>query len=93
MSAQFEERTSPPVTPAFLSAAKVTTAREILDEGRTLYTNRCAECHDLEMLDSRSLGGWDKTVSGMARRANLTPAEKGRIMDYLAAALKVVESE
>jgi hypothetical protein len=91
MSAQFEERTSPQVTPAFLSAAKVTTAREILDEGRTLYTNRCSECHDLEMLDSRSLGGWEKTVSGMSRRANLTAAEKARIMDYLAAALKVVE--
>ena len=93
MSAQFEERTSPPVTPAFLTAAKVPTAREILDDGRKLYTNRCTECHDLEMLDSRSLGGWDKTVSGMARRANLTGAEKDRIMQYLAAALKVVEAE
>jgi hypothetical protein len=92
MSAQFEERTSPPVTPAFLSAAKVTVGREQLDEGRNLYTNRCTECHDLEMLDSRSLGGWERMVSGMARRANLSGEEKARVMDYLAAALKVVES-
>jgi hypothetical protein len=92
MSAQFEERTSPPVTAAFLSTAKVSTGREHLEEGRRLYTNRCAECHDLEMLDSRSLGGWDKMVSGMARRANLSGAEKARVMDYLAAALKVVEA-
>lgn len=92
MSAQFEERTSPPVTPEFLSRAKATVAREQLDEGRKLYTMRCAECHDLEMLDSRSIGGWERTVSGMARRANLTGDEKAKVMDYLAAALKVVEA-
>lgn len=92
MSAQFEERTSPPVNDAFLAAAKVKTARAQLEEGRHLYTNRCAECHELEMLDSRSLGGWDQAVSGMARRANLTAAEKARVMDYIAAALNVVES-
>jgi hypothetical protein len=92
MSAQFEERTSPPVTPAFLATAKVSTGRENLEDGRRLYTNRCTECHDLEMLDSRSLGGWDKMVSSMSRRANLTNAEKTRVMDYLAAALKVVEA-
>jgi hypothetical protein len=93
MSAQFEERTSPPVTAAFLSTAKVSTGKENLEEGRKLYTNRCAECHDLEMLDSRSLSGWDRMVSGMARRANLTNAEKVRVMDYLAAAIKVVEAQ
>jgi hypothetical protein len=93
MSAQFEERTSPPVTPAFLATAKVSTGKGELEEGRKLYTNRCTECHDLEMLDSRSLGGWDRMVSGMARRANLTNTEKARVMDYLAAAIKVVEAQ
>jgi hypothetical protein len=92
MSAQFEERTSPPVTSAFVMTSKVTTAREHLEEGRRLYTNRCAECHDLEMLDSRSIGGWERMVSGMARRANLTATEKERVMEYLTAALKVVEA-
>ena len=50
-------------------------------------------CNDLEMLDSRSLSGWDRMVSGMARRANLTNAEKTRVMDYLAAAIKVVDAQ
>ena len=93
MSAQFEERTSPPVDAAFLATAKVSTGKSDLEEGRKLYTNRCTECHDLEMLDSRSLGGWDRMVSGMARRANLTNTEKARVMDYLAAAIKVVEAQ
>jgi hypothetical protein len=92
MSAQFEERTSPQVTDAFLARAKVRTSRPILDQGRQLYTNRCAECHELEMLDNRSIDGWERMVSGMARRANLSAAEKAQIMDYLTAALKVVET-
>ena len=92
LNASFEERTSPPVTPAFLAAAKVSTPRQQLEEGRRLYTNRCTECHDLEMLDSRSLGAWEKMVGGMSRRANLSGAEQARILDYLAAAQKTVES-
>lgn len=91
LSAAFEERTSPQVTPAFLSLAKVSTPAKDLETGRHLYTNRCTECHDLEMLDGRSLSGWEQKVSGMARRANLNADEKARIMDYIAAAQAVVE--
>ena len=86
MSSAFEERTSPPVTPQFLAAAKVSTAPAALTEGHKLYTTRCTECHDLELVDSRGMSGWEKTVGGMSRRANLTQAEQQRILDYLAAA-------
>ena len=92
MAAQFEERTSPPITPAFLAAVKAKGSADALAEGRKLYTTRCTECHDLEMLDTRSLGGWDKAVSGMARRANLKGGEQARIMEYLGAALTAVEA-
>ena len=92
LSAAFEERTSPPVTPAFLAAAKVSTPRKELEEGRHLYTNRCTECHDLDMLDSRSRGAWESIVSGMSRRAGLSAAEKSRIMEYITAAQSVVEA-
>lgn len=92
MSAAFEERTSPPVTPAFLAAAKVSTPRNELEDGRHLYTQRCTECHDLEMLDARSRSGWESIVSGMSRRAGLSAAEKSRILDYIAAARTVVEA-
>jgi len=92
LSASFEERTSPRVTPAFLSAAKAKTSAQALEDGRRLYTNRCTECHDLEMLDSRSLASWERMVSGMSRRASLTAEEKARIMEYIAAAQSVVEA-
>ncbi len=92
LSSAFEERTSPQVTPAFLAIAKVSTPTQVLDAGRKLYTNRCTECHDLEMLDARSLSGWERMVSGMGRRANLSEVEKTHIMDYIAAAQKVVEA-
>jgi hypothetical protein len=92
LAAAFEERTSPQVTPAFLSLAKVSTPTQVLEEGRKLYTNRCTECHDLEMLDGRTLTGWAGMVSSMGRRAGLSEAEKSRIMDYIAAAQKVVEA-
>jgi hypothetical protein len=86
MSSAFEERTSPPVTPAFLATAKVSTPAAALTEGHKLYTTRCTECHDLELIDSRGMSGWQKTVAGMSRRAGLTDAQQARILDYLAAA-------
>ena len=90
MNAQFEERTSPPITPAFLAAMKIKGTGESLTEGRNLYTTRCTECHDLEMLDSRSMDGWSKAVAGMSRRANLKDAEQSKIMEYLGIATAAV---
>ena len=87
MSAQFEERTSPQMTPAFLAAAGIKGSADLLAEGRKLYTTRCTECHDLEMLDTRSISGWEKAVGGMARRANLSSSEQARIMEYLGVAV------
>ena len=92
LASAFEERTSPQVTAAFVSLAKVSTPTNVLADGRKLYTNRCTECHDLEMLDGRSLSAWERMVSSMGRRAGLSDAEKAHIMDYIAAAQKVVEA-
>jgi hypothetical protein len=92
LSAAFEERTSPQVTPAFLSLAKVSAPTQVLEDGRRLYTNRCTECHDLEMLDARSLTAWERMVSGMGKRAHLSDEEKAHIMEYITAAQKVVET-
>ena len=89
MQAQYEERTSPLVNAAFMAKAKGGSDKA-LNDGRELYVNRCTECHDLEMLDSRSFSGWEKTVGGMARRAGLDGGEQSKIMAYIAAALNVV---
>lgn len=90
MQSQFEERTSPLVDAAFMAKAKSPGGEKALSEGRELYVNRCAECHELEMLDSRGYSGWERTVGGMARRAGLEGNEQAKIMAYIAAALNVV---
>jgi hypothetical protein len=88
----FEERTSPPVTAAFLAAAKVPTSQEALTEGHKLYTTRCTECHDLDMVESRSNSGWQKIVGTMSRRAHLNDDQQARILEYLAAAANTMDS-
>ena len=92
MSGAFEERTSPPVTPAFLTAAGGGDAKA-LAEGHSLYTNRCTECHDLELIDSRTMSSWEKMVGSMSRRAGLDGAQQAQILAYITAAQKVVESK
>lgn len=88
MLGALEERTAPPLTPALLSAARATPASlPTLEEGRKLYTTRCAECHDLEMVDSRSASGWEKMVGNMSGRAHLKGDEQARIVQYLTVAL------
>jgi hypothetical protein len=92
MASAFEESTAPPVDSAFMAAAKGGDAK-LLTEGHSLYTNRCTECHDLELIDSRSLSSWEKMVGSMSRRAGINEEQQARIVAYIAAAQKVVESK
>jgi cytochrome c5 len=87
MLGALEAKTSPQVTPALLSAAKSSAPIPVLEEGRKLYTTRCAECHDLEMVDSRSVSGWEKMVGSMSGRAHLNSEQQSRIVQYLTVAL------
>ncbi|MEY2597747.1 MAG: hypothetical protein RLZZ142_6 [Verrucomicrobiota bacterium] len=86
MSSALEEGTAPAITPAMLAAAKAPATKDSLEEGRKLYTNRCTECHDLEMLDSRSASGWARMVRSMAGKAHLKDQQESLIVAYLAAA-------
>jgi hypothetical protein len=91
MSGALETKTAPRVTPEFLAAARSSAAPAVLTEGHQLYTTRCAQCHDLEMLDSRSLSGWKNEVAGMAGRAKINAAQQATILEYLAAAINTLE--
>ena len=93
MQSSFEERTAPPVTQAFLKAAGTDVSAKAMEEGRHLYTNRCTECHDLELLDSRSVSAWKDIVGSMARRAKIDGSEQSRIVEYLAAAQRGLDAE
>lgn len=92
MSSAFEEKTAPPVTAAFLTAVGAGDPKA-LAEGHSLYTNRCTECHDLELLDSKTASGWERAVAGMSRRAGLNAAQQARILEYITAAQKVVSKQ
>lgn len=87
MLSALESKTSPQVTPALLSAAKSSAPLATLEEGRKLYTTRCAECHDLEMLENRSVSSWERMVGGMSGRAHLNGEQQSKIMQYLTVAL------
>ena len=92
MSGVLEAKTAPPVTKEFVAAAKSSATESALVEGHRLYTTRCSQCHDLEMLDSRSVGGWKDEVAGMAGRAKIDPAQQASIVQYINAALSVVKA-
>jgi hypothetical protein len=92
MQSAFEERTAPPITEAFLRAAGPEVSAKAMEEGRKLYTSRCTECHDLELLDSRSVAAWRDAVGSMARRAKIDVAQQSRIVAYLAAAQRGLDS-
>ena len=92
MLSLFEERTSPKLTQALLKAAGKEGATAALEEGRNLYVNRCTECHELELLDSRTISAWKDSVAGMSRRANLDGAQQARIIEYLTVAQRGMDS-
>jgi hypothetical protein len=93
MQGAFEERTSPPVTAAFLAMAGSGASKDALIEGHKIYTTRCTECHDLELLDSRSMTAWRSIVGGMSRRAKITDAQQERILDYIAVAQRSMDGK
>lgn len=92
MQGAFEERTSPPVTAALMKMAGSGASQQALTEGHKIYTTRCTECHDLELLDSRSMQAWRDIVGGMSRRAKITPEQQAKIIDYIAVAQRTLDS-
>jgi hypothetical protein len=92
MLSLFEARTSPKLTPALLKASGKEGSTADLEEGRTLYVNRCTECHELELLDSRTISAWRDAVGSMSRRANLDGAQQARIIEYLSVAQRGMDA-
>jgi hypothetical protein len=76
----------PPVTPQMASA---TTHHHLdlatLREGRTLFVNRCIECHTLPPLWRYSTEDWPEIVNSMSHRASLKPTERDAILAYIIA--------
>jgi mono/diheme cytochrome c family protein len=59
-----------------------------LKEGRTLYVNNCANCHQLYMPNQFNKTDWAYNLNQMQARANITNEQKELIYSYLAQASK-----
>ncbi len=55
-----------------------------LKEGRTLYVNNCANCHQLYMPNQFNKTDWAYNLDQMQTRANITNEQKELIYNYLA---------
>ncbi len=67
-----------------------TTSLAKLRQGRTLFVDRCIECHTLPALWHYTPKDWIEIVNDMAHRASLKPAERDAVIAYI---LAVRESE
>ncbi len=58
---------------------------ESLTEGRRLYQSRCSGCHLLYAPSARSAADWGEAVAQMQERSRLSAAERGNLLQFLAA--------
>ena len=62
-----------------------TTSLAKLRQGRTLFVDRCIECHTLPALWHYTPKDWEQIVNDMAHRASLKPAERDAVIAYILA--------
>jgi mono/diheme cytochrome c family protein len=67
------------------SQADVTSSATLqeLQQGRVLYIDNCAACHNLYSPDDYSASQWPQVLSGMAPRAGLSSANTLLVKKYL----------
>lgn len=75
---------APPVSPAM--SARAGRPASILEQGRRLYTGRCATCHTIDPVGKHSALRWSGIIAEMADEAKLTPTEKDAVLAYILAA-------
>lgn len=75
---------APPVSPAM--TARAGKPASTLEEGRRLYTGRCATCHTIDPVGKYTATRWREIIPEMADEAKLTPAERDALLTYLLAA-------
>lgn len=56
---------------------------ETLTEGRSIYMNKCGECHRLHRPSQYSSSEWRHNVDKMQKRAHISDTEKEMVYQYL----------
>jgi hypothetical protein len=67
------------------STSDVTSSATLTDlqQGRTLYINHCADCHELYLPESFTPARWRSILPGMTPRTSLTSAEISLVTKYV----------
>ncbi len=76
----------PRVTPELVAIAvqrDATTTPELLENGRAIYLNRCASCHDLSAPDEFSEREWRSQVRKMAPKARINNTQQTKLLAFL----------
>jgi hypothetical protein len=73
----------PPVTPQMVKSRQRDVDLATLERGRTLFANRCIECHTLPPLWHYTTNDWIEIVNTMSHRASLKPAERDAVVAYI----------
>ncbi|GAA5483214.1 hypothetical protein Hsar01_02443 [Haloferula sargassicola] len=60
--------------------------RDHLENGRAVYRQACANCHDPIAVRGKSAAYWTGYVPHMADHADLLPADQADLLNYLVAA-------
>jgi nitrate/TMAO reductase-like tetraheme cytochrome c subunit len=64
-------------------AKRMNTTLKQLTDGRALYVNKCASCHNLHLPNTHTKAQWEKSLSKMQKNAKITDQEKDIILQYL----------
>lgn len=63
---------------------------QTLQDGRTLYQQRCASCHNLYLPSAYTKRDWAPILDRMQKPARITDAQKALIAGYLEADAKPI---
>jgi mono/diheme cytochrome c family protein len=77
-------KSAPPVTAAFIRAARPEMADgQTLEAGRKVFLNRCIACHALPDVTRQDSARIPRIVGWMSNRAHLTPEQHEALVKYL----------
>jgi nitrate/TMAO reductase-like tetraheme cytochrome c subunit len=69
-------------------ASRTGISTEILQTGRTLYTNHCGSCHNLHLPEKYTQKHWLEKMPEMQRKAKISDSDAKLITNFLLARSK-----
>ena len=54
-----------------------------LTQGKSIYQNKCNQCHELKVIDSFTSESWKKILPEMSKRAKLEASDEAILDNYI----------